>query len=262
MTEIKKKPATIRKRHSQRQRKRIRMMKIRRTIFFMVLALILILVLMFATPIFNIRSVVIEGNEKIETREIEQCIGDVQGKNLFKAKVSAMKKSISKIPYIEDVSIDRVIFKSRLVVSVVECQDAACIAVGDGYIIIDTEAKVLAEVFEKPQNIPEVTGLSITNISTGEKLGIEEKDKFNIMLKCLDEMHKIDILKGVRTLSVADMGNITFNYEDRLDAICGSSVDLTKKLGFFKSAINSSELTENSRGTIDLTTAGKAVYTP
>ena len=75
-------------------------------------------------------------------------------------------------------------------------------------------------------------------------------------------MKKIDILKGVKSISVADISNISFNYEDRIDAICGSSVDLSKKLGFFKSAVNSNRLTENSRGTIDLTTIGKAIYTP
>ena len=82
------------------------------------------------------------------------------------------------------------------------------------------------------------------------------------MVMCLEEMKKIGILGGVRTISVADAGNITFNYEDRLDAICGSSVDLEKKLGYFKSAANSNRLTENSRGTIDLTTTGKAIYSP
>jgi len=189
-------------------------------------------------------------------------MGETEGKNLFRAKISSMRKNIEKIPYIKKADIDRVVFRSKLKVNVTECKEAACIAGGSGYIIIDTTAKVLAESVEKPVGIPEVTGLSVTNISVGEQLKIEEKDKFEIMLMCLDEMEKIGILNGVVNLSVADIGNITFNYEDRLDAICGSNVDLTKKLGFFKSAITSSKLTENSRGTIDLTTTGKAIYTP
>ncbi len=253
---------TIRRRHTERQRKRIRMMKIRRTVFFAILILIAVFVILFYTPIFKIRSVEIEGNNKIETVQIMESVGEAEGKNLFRIKASAIKKNILKIPYIKSVEIDRVVFRSRLKVIVTECEEAACIAGGSGYIIIDTAAKVLAEAQEKPTGIPEVIGLSITNISTGEQLKIEEKDKFNVMLMCLEEMKKIDILSGVVSLSVADIANITFNYEDRLDALCGSNVDLAKKLGFFKSAINSSKLTENSRGTIDLTTTGKAIYTP
>ncbi len=253
---------TIRKRHSERQRKRIRNMKIRRTVFFTLLSLIAVFVIMFYTPIFKIRGVDIEGNQKVDSAVITESLGEVEGKNLFRAKVSAMRKSVLKIPYIQTVEIDRVILRSKLVVKVTECEEAACIAGGSGYIIIDSSAKVLADSAEKPEGIPEVTGLSITNISVGEKLKIEEQDKFNIMVMCLEEMKKIGILGGVRTISVADAGNITFNYEDRLDAICGSSVDLEKKLGYFKSAANSNRLTENSRGTIDLTTTGKAIYSP
>lgn len=252
----------IRKRHSQRQRKRIRMMKIRRTIFFTVLSLITVMVIMFYTPIFKIRSIDVEGTNIVQTDEILSSIGDAKGQNLFRAKVSSMKKSILKIPYVQSVEIDRRVLHTKLVVTITECEEAACIAGGSGYIIIDSNAKVLKDTPEKPENVPEITGLSIANISVGEQLKIGDVDKFNIILTCLDEMKKIDILKGVKSISVADITNITFNYEDRIDALCGSSIDLPKKLGFFKSAVNSSSLTENSRGTLDLTTVGKAIYTP
>lgn len=262
MIEQKQKSGTIRRRHSERQRKRARMMKIRRTIFFGVLILITVFVILFYTPIFKIRSVEIIGNNKVETTQISEIIGEAEGKNLFRIKASGIKKNLLKIPYIDGVEIDRKAIGAKLVVNIKECEEAAYLAGGIGYIIIDPSAKVLSEVEEKPQNIPEVMGISMTKISLGEQLQIEEKDKFNVMLSCIEEMKKIDILKGVVNISVADLANITFNYEDRLDALCGSNVDLEKKLGFFKSAINSSKLTENSRGTIDLTTTGKAIYTP
>lgn len=253
---------TIRKRHSERQRKRMRIMKIRRTVFFTLLSLTVVFIIMFCTPVFRIRGVEVKGNQKIETAEITESLGEIEGKNLFRAKISAMKKNVLKIPYIDTVDIERVIFRSKLSVKVTECEEAAAIAGGNGYIIIDSTAKVLAEVQEKPGDIPEVTGLSITNVSVGEKLNIEEQEKFEIMVTCLEEMKKIGILGGVKNISVADAGNITFNYEDRLDALCGSSVELEKKLSYFKSAINSSRLKENARGTIDLTTTGKAIYSP
>ncbi len=252
----------IRKRHSERQRKRIRTMKIRRTVFFTVLTLIAVLVIMFYTPIFKIRSIDVQGTATIDQTEILNCVGEVQGKNLFRTKISSMKKNILKIPYVQSVEIDRKILRTKLVITVTECEEAACIAGGSGYIVIDSNAKVLKDTAEKPENIPEITGLSIANTVLGEQLKIDDADKFNIILTCLEEMRKIEILSGVKSISVADISNISFNYEDRLDALCGSSIDLSKKLAFFKSAINSNRLTENSRGTIDLTTVGKAIYTP
>ena len=237
-------------------------MKIRRTVFFSVLSFITVFVILFYTPLFKIRSVKIEGNQRVEDAVILNSIGDVEGKNLFRASISSMKKSILKIPYVKTVKIDRRILHSSLSVKIEECEEAAFIMGAGGYIIIDTTAKVLAESAQAPEGIPEITGLSTASVSVGEKLEIEDKDKFDILILCLEEMKKIDILNGVRSISVADVGNITFNYEDRIDAICGSSVDLSKKLGYFKTAVNSNRLTPNSRGTIDLTTTGKAIYTP
>lgn len=254
--------ADIRKRHSERRRKQIRKMKIRRTIFFTVLSLLAVMVIMFYTPIFKIRSIDIEGIHQIEQTEITECMGEVQGKNLFRTKTSSIKKNILKIPYVQSVEIDRKILRTKLIVTITECEDAASIANGDGYIVIDTNARVLKSILEKPENVPEIVGLSVANTQAGEQLKIDDADKFNIILTCLDEMRKIDILKGVKNISVADISNISFNYDNRLDVICGSGVELSKKLAFFKSAINSNRLPENPRGTIDLTTVGKAIYNP
>lgn len=262
MTNEKKSRDTIKKRHSKRQRKRILMMKIRRIIFFATLITIFLVVILFYTPIFKIRGVDILGNDKVELSEVTSIIGDIEGNNLFRTNTSAIKKKLLKLPYIEEVKTDRIVFKSRLKIDIKEAKEAASISSGSGYIIINTEAKVLSETQEKPEGIPEITGLTLNRVSLGDKLEIDDKEKYNIVLTCLEEMEKNGFLSGVRNISVVDLGNITFNYEDRLDAICGSMVDLSKKLTFFKSAISSSRLTENSRGTIDLTTVGKAIYTP
>lgn len=252
----------IRRRHSERQRKRIRKMKIRRTVFFSLLTFITVLIVMFYTPIFKIRSIEITGTQTVEQSEILEYVQDAEGKNLFRTKTSSIKKNILKIPYVQSVEIDRKILKTKLIVTVTECEEAASIAGGSGYIVIDSNAKVLNDTADKPADIPEIIGLSIAGVTVGEQLKIDDAEKFNITLTCLEEMKKIDILKGVKNISVADISNITFNYEDRLDAICGSSVDLPKKIAFFKSTINSSRLPENPRGTIDLTTVGKAIYSP
>ena len=75
-------------------------------------------------------------------------------------------------------------------------------------------------------------------------------------------MEKADIIKYVTYISFEDMTNITFNYQSRLDVICGTHIDFQRKLSLFKEAVNSNKLTQNSRGTINLATTGKAIYTP
>ena len=81
-------------------------------------------------------------------------------------------------------------------------------------------------------------------------------------MSCIENMEKAGIIADITVMSFEDMTNITFNYQNRLDVICGTHIDFQRKLALFKEAVNSNKLTENSRGTINLSTTGKAIYTP
>ena len=69
-------------------------------------------------------------------------------------------------------------------------------------------------------------------------------------------------MSGITKIDFTDLENITFNYENRIDGICGPYVDFSRKLSLFREAITSNKLTEHSRGTINLSRTGRAVYTP
>lgn len=264
-TQVRKNPvphADIQRRHNQRQRQRIRAMKRRRFIFFSSLILIAVLIVMFFTPLFQIRRVDVEGNVRITIEEMEQSIGQVQGENLFRTSTGKIRKNLLQFAYVDTASVKRVLFPPSIRVTVAECLPSAYIIENEKYIVFDEKAKVLEVTEEKPGEIPEVLGLSATKMEPGEKLEVSENDKFDVLLLCLQEMQKLGVLSGMRQISLEDMANILFNYEDRLDVLCGSDVEITKKLGLFKEAIYSSTLTENARGTIDLSTIGKAIYKP
>ncbi len=249
-------------RHTKRQQKRIRAMKIRRTVFFSTLFLILLCVILFCTPIFKIRTISFEGNVRLSTEELSQVTAETEGNNLFRTKLSKLKKEFLKIPYVQDVSIERIYLHPGLKITVTEGEPVAGIACTDGFALIDEAGKVLEVTAEQPQEIPVVTGIAVAGVTAGTPVLSEPSEQLNAAIECLRQMKKIDILSGVRELSVADLGNITFNYEDRLDAVCGSAVDLEKKMGVFKSSVNSNRLNKNSRGTLDLSTTGKAIYRP
>ncbi|MBR4173052.1 MAG: hypothetical protein IKR46_01615, partial [Clostridia bacterium] len=96
----------------------------------------------------------------------------------------------------------------------------------------------------------------------GETVAFKDSEVQKTVMSCIENMDKAGILEGVTAMSFADMTNITFNYQNRLDVICGTHIDFQRKLALFKEAVNSYKLTENSRGTINLSTTGKAIYTP
>ncbi|MDD6214271.1 MAG: FtsQ-type POTRA domain-containing protein [Firmicutes bacterium] len=258
----KKAGGNIQSRHDQRRRKRIREQKIRRTVFFSVLILIAVLVVMFFTPLFNIRSVTVVGNDKVSTEKVDSEIGGIKGKNLFLTTKRSIVKKLSGIPYVEKVTVVKKPIGASVTVEIDEAKTIAAINTGSGFIAIDKNGKVLEKLAEKPENVPEVDGLNVTSSNEGEQLTLNDAEIQQRVMSCLDYMQRADIISGITAISFEDMTNITFNYQNRLDVICGTPIDFQRKLGLFKEAINSSVLTENSRGTINLSTTGKAIYSP
>ena len=98
---------SIQARHDERRKKRIREQKIRRYTIFAVLALIAVLIVMFFTPLFNIKTVDIVGNNKLTVEQISGEIGDLTGRNLFSTRKRTIKKKLSEFAYTEKVTVKK-----------------------------------------------------------------------------------------------------------------------------------------------------------
>lgn len=256
------KEKSIQARHDLRRQKRIREQKIRRYTFFTVLGIIAILIVMFLTPLFNIKTVNVVGISKVTQEQIFTEIGDYTGRNLFSARSRSIKKKISNIAYIEKAAVKKKPFPPTLTVEVTERIPAVQIAYAEAYIVIDKDGIILEKVAEKLEGIAVCEGLKVTSANEGEYISLKEEDTQKIVMSCIGNLKKADIIKDVTHISFEDMTNITFNYQSRLDVICGTHIDFQRKLSLFKEAVNSNKLTQNSRGTINLATTGKAIYTP
>ena len=252
----------IQARHDERRQKRMREQRLRRCVFFAVLATIVILILMFLTPIFNIRTVEIVGNNKITVETIQKEVGDLTGRNLFAARKHRIKKKLSDFAYTEKVSVKKKPFPPTLIIELTERIPAVQISYAEAYIVIDEEGRILEKADEKLEGVAVCDGLKVTSANDGEFISLKDEEIQKIVLACIGNMKKADIIRDITTMSFEDMTNIVFNYQSRLDVICGTHIDFSRKLDLFKEAVNSNKLTQNSRGTINLSTTGKAIYTP
>ncbi len=252
----------IQARHIKRQNQRRRAMKRRRIIFFTVLILIVVSVVLFFTPLFNIKKIEINGNSKIETALIKQAVGSVEEENLFRLNTKKIEENIMTIPYVDSLEIKKSIFPVALKVAISECQPIGYMMLGEQYVILDKNLKVLEVVDTKIENIAEIIGVGITAANPGAVISSDDNDKLSLVTDCIYAMIEQEVLSKVGTINFSDINNISFKYENRLDVICGSSIDFSKKIGMFYMALNSDKLTANSRGTIDISIAGKAIYTP
>ncbi len=252
----------IHERHLQRQMHRKRVMKRRRIIFYSVVAIIVLSIILFFTPLFNIKQIDITGNVRIETPQIKQAIGSVEEENLFRLNTKKIAENIELLPYVNSVKIEKKIFPVGLKVEIQECEPVCYVMYGEQYAILDKNLKVLEISDTAFENLSNIIGISVTSVSEGSVITTDDPEKLEEVIQCINYITDQGIVQSIGNIDFTDMSNITFNYENRLDVICGSTLDFSKKISMFKKALTSTKLTDNSRGTIDLSVSGKAIYTP
>ena len=252
---------SIQKRHSRRQQKRRRAQLIRRTVSLGLLGIILLCIIVFFTPLLNIRSVTISGNSKIETDQIEQKLGVLTGENLLLTRTGKIEEDILTLAYVDKVSAKRGLFPPSITIEITEREPLAYIVHNNSFVTIDICGRIL-EVSDRKAELPELAGLNLTAATDGTVISLDDNGKLKTVLSVLEQFRKSGLMSGVTVINFEDIDNITFNYQNRLDGICGPYVDFSRKLSLFREAITSYRLTENSRGTIDLTKKGHAVYRP
>lgn len=252
----------IQARHDERRKKRIREQKMRRIAFFSFLALIAVLIVMFFTPLFNIKNVEIVGNSRISNEEITSTVGEIAGKNLFSYRKGKIRNRLYKLSYVDRVTVRKKAFPPTVTIDIKECVPAFQTEYAGAFAVIDKYGKVLEQTSEKLENVAMMEGVTVTSAKSGDTVAFKDGEVQKTVMSCIENMDKAGIISDITVMSFADMTNITFNYQGRLDVICGTHIDFQRKLALFKEAVNSNKLTENSRGTINLSTTGKAIYTP
>lgn len=253
---------SIQKRHILRQKKRRRAQLIRRTVSLGTLGVILLCIIVFFTPLFNIRSVTINGNSKIETEQIEQKLGVLTGENLFLTRSGRLEDNILSLSYADKVSVKKGLFPPSVTIEITEREPIAYLLHNSSFVIIDISGRIL-EVSEQKADLTELAGLKLTAAAEGTIISLDDNGKLKTVLAVLEQFNKSGLMSGVTVINLEDLDNITFNYQNRLDGICGPYVDFSRKLSLFREAITSNRLTENTRGTIDLATKkGHAIYRP
>ena len=133
----------IQARHDKRRQKRIREQMIRRYTFFAVLGIIAIIIVMFFTPLFNIRSVEITGNQKLTAQEIYTQIGDYTGRNLFSVRKRTIRKKLSDFAYVEKVTVKKKPIPPTIMVEIGERIPAVQVNYAESFIVIDASGIVL-----------------------------------------------------------------------------------------------------------------------
>lgn len=226
--------------------------------------IILLIITVFAlmlTPYFHIKWFDITGNEKVTNEQIIQTANLQYNTNLFKVNLKNAESAISKIPYINTVTVRRKL-PDGIRVQVTECVPVAYMPFGTAYVMIDENGKLL-ETVDKLENgpaLPVVNGITVDNFQLGMSLSETNPNEAKALKSLLEKLREYELYDRVSAFDISNSDNLSFVFDQHKKVVVGDSYRLDYKLMMLKAAIE--QLAPSEAGTIDLTIEGKAVFTP
>lgn len=248
--------------YQKKQKERQLKTKRRRVVLIVIALCIIVLILLFLTPIFNIRTISVDGNQIVTQQQIVEKLKPLIGQNLLRTTDGKITDTVKEIPYIDTVDVQKKLFPPSLELYVTEYAPAAIIRASGKNLVVNSSLKVLEELNSARNQLPIVSGVDVESAEMGETLNIGNDYKDNTLKTILHTLETTGLISSIKEININSLTAITMSYEDRISANFGSQLDIERKIRLFKEAVVSDALTNNARGTIDLSDAGKAIYTP
>ena len=222
-------------------------------------------VLIFIVSIFlQVGSIEVTGNTHYTSQEVIQAAGIEEGDNLFFInRFTVMSRMFSRLPYVETASVTRYL-PNRVIIEVSESEALACVELEGQYWVIDRSCKILTQgTAADASSLITVRGLTPVNPTVGETLstGSADEGKADYLAEILDQLQERGIAGNVTRIDMTDLTNPKFDYLGRFTVELGPRGDTEYQFAKLLSAV--AQLTENDRGTIDLSLEGaRAVFSP
>lgn len=245
------------KRHRKQRKRRQRLVVVLLLLFVLASAAVIT-----SAVFFKITTVEVTGDPgRYSADQIIGTSGIVGGDNMFSFNASSIEAAIeTAFPYIENVRIRRKL-PSAVKISVQQAQPSLAVMESGGkYTLLSSGGKVLETGVSKPDGVMEVAGITLENVSAGQKVDKSQVVDFDTLTQVTEALSQWKIT-GVQKIDLTDKFNITIRYNERVSIAIGSVSQISYKLQFAKYVLDSG-LKENETAVIDASTPGKAVVKP
>lgn len=220
-----------------------------------------VMVALSVTVLFNIKTVITEGLTKYAPQAVIEASGVKEGDNLLRVNERAVRKRLLELfPYIEDVSLRRVL-PDKLAIEVTEAAVLGACQTDSGYVIVGGTGRILETgVSQPPSDAMTVYGMYIHDAAVNRILGTgfdkEEQEAKEQELASLESLsHLVEAVRetGFSDITLVDFSdplNMAVVYDGRVLIELGSIADLRYKLQFV-SYVLEEQLQEGYQGKVD-----------
>ena len=185
------------------------------------------------SPIFDIKTIEVEGNETISNNYIVSASDILYGQNILRMNKFAVMDKINAIPNIESCSIKR-IWPNCIIITVKEKEPVAKVKFYGSNLLI-TEDGVVVEVVTDQEDVDflSLEGITAQEVVLGEVLNCNEEEKFKRYLEVLKKMKENDMLDGV--IKISDKSGTLVYYQNGHIVYFGDNENLQRKIEWLKS---------------------------
>lgn len=206
-----------------------------------ILFITLILCAMFS-PLFNVKTIQIEGNELITENEIISLSQIQIGENTFKLSKNKIKNQIKENAYIDEVTIKRKL-PSNITITIEERKPAYQLEYATGYVYLDKQGYML-EMNSTKLELPILQGAATetANFVVGNRLCVEDLEKLSGLIKIM-ELAKVNEIESLITrIDIENKQNIKLIFETKeKTAYLGDSTNLIDKIPIIKKILEENE---------------------
>ena len=175
---------------------------------FLVLGIITIaLVCFILSPIFDLKEIVIENNDKVSTSEILELSKLHINDNIFQKLKIQIINNIKENPYIGMVKVKRIL-PDKISIDIEERKASFQIKVLDEYIYINNQGYIL-EISDKKLNLPIISGITSNddNLLLGNRLVEEDLEKLEEVLKIINVANANEIGDLITGINIEKASN-------------------------------------------------------
>ena len=192
------------------------------------------------SPVFNIKKVIVFGNNKILSEEIIERSEIEIDNNIFRIQPNKIIQSIKQNPYVDDVKIKRKL-PDMVNIDIIEREPTYIFKIADAYVYINNQGYIL-EISTVEISKPLITGFTTRqeSICLGMRLDIEDLEKLNDVIHIFNAA-KNNGINNINSIDVSEENNYILRIDsEQKEIYLGDASNLTTKMLFIKTILEDS----------------------
>lgn len=206
------------------------------------------------TPVFKVKDIVIEGTSIVDPQEALSAANITKGEHMLKIDRKNVKTQLEKIPYIFDAQV-KYVWPSTIKLVIEEGEIYYSFKTEGGYLNTDKNLKIL-EITPEAKIFPVFEGINLQKKAAGEKITIDESEKFDIILVYYNVLKDKNILDKVETIKISEY-SVFMKMKNGVNVKCGGQTDAELKIAALMECL---EKEQAEIGTFDITDHKRIVY--